>query len=84
MFDWDEHNLEHIVRHGSVPSRLRTLFWILAEFPFPAGSGRVGFIGMTEAGRVLVVILDRRRDLWRVTTARDASPNEKKSYRRRQ
>lgn len=84
MFDWDEYNLDHIARHGVDPGEAEDAVLDPDRVSFPARLGRVGFIGMTEAGRVLVVILDRKRGLWRVATARDASSNEKKSYRRRQ
>jgi uncharacterized DUF497 family protein len=84
VFDWDEYNLDHIARHGIDLDEAEDAVLDPGRVSFPARSRRVGFIGMTEAGRVLVVILDRKRDLWRVVTARDASPNEKKSYRRRQ
>lgn len=84
MFDWDEHNLDHIARHGVDPVEAEDAVLAPSRVSFPAKLGRVGFIGMTENGRMLVVILDRRRSLWRVITARGASPNEKKSYRRRQ
>ncbi len=84
MFDWDEYNLDPIARHGIDLDEAEDAVLDPGRVSFPARSRRVGFIGMTEAGRVLVVILDRKRDLWRVVTARDASLNEKKSYRRRQ
>lgn len=84
MFDWDEYNLDHIARHGVDPDEAEDAVLDPDRISFPARLDRVGFIGTTEAGRVLVVILDRKRYLWRVVTARDASPNEKKSYRRRQ
>ena len=84
MFDWDEYILDHIARHGVDPGEAEDAVLDPGRVTFPARLGRVGFIGMTEAGRMLVVILDRKQDLWRVVTARDASSNEKKSYRRRQ
>ena len=84
MFDWDEYNLDHIARHGVDFDEAEEAILDPSRVSFPARRGRMGFIGTTEAGRLLVVILDRKIDLWRVVTARDASPNEKKSYRRRQ
>jgi uncharacterized DUF497 family protein len=85
MFGWDEYNLDHIARHGVGPDEAEDAALDPDRVSFSARKiGRVGFIGMTEAGRVLVVILDQAGDLWRVVTARDASSNEKKSYRRRQ
>lgn len=84
MFDWDEYNLDHVARHGVDPGEAEDAIMDSGRVSFPARLGRVGFIGMTEAGRVLVVILDQKQDFWRVVTAQDASPNEKRSYRRRQ
>ncbi len=84
MFDWDEYDLDHIARHGIDPDEAEDAVLDPGRVTFPARRGRVGYIGMTEVGRVLVVILDRKKNLWRVVTARDAGPNEKKSYRRRQ
>jgi len=84
-FDWDDDNVEHIAQHGVAP-------WEAEEAALdPEGvtirggrSGRLAVIGMTEAGRILVVALDREdRGVWRVVTARNASQNEKRSYRRR-
>jgi uncharacterized DUF497 family protein len=84
-FDWDDDNVEHIARHRVAP-------WEAEEAALdPEGvtirggrSGRVAVIGMTEAGRVLVVALDRGdRGVWCVVTARNASQNEKRLYRRR-
>jgi uncharacterized DUF497 family protein len=40
-------------------------------------------IGATEDGRILVVVMERGGGTTRVVTARDASKNEKRSYRRR-
>ncbi|CAN5543203.1 BrnT family toxin [soil metagenome] len=75
---------EHIARHRVGPDEAEDAVLDPGRVSFSARRGRIGFIGTTEAGRVLVVILDRKKDLWRVVTARDATPNEKKSYRRRQ
>jgi uncharacterized DUF497 family protein len=84
VLDWDEYNLDHIAHHGVDPIEAEEAVLDPGRVSFSARRGRMGFIGMTEAGRVLVVVLELRNDLWRVATARDASPNEKKSYRRRQ
>lgn len=40
-------------------------------------------IGATEDGRIIVVVMERGGGAMRVVTARDASKNEKRSYRRR-
>ena len=82
-FEWDDHNIEHIARHG-------VEFWEAEEAvldPRRTGKtvygGRRGLIGATEDGRLLVVIYEFRGQRIRAITARDASAREGKSYRRR-
>lgn len=84
MFDWDNANINHIAEHDVEPWEAEDAMLDPGRVSFPAHSGRRGFIGKTEDGRYLVVIAEHDQQLWRVVTARDASPNEKKSYRRRQ
>ena len=47
-----------------------------------AGEARGAVIGATDAGRILFVVFTRRRSTVRVITARDATPAEKRRYRR--
>ena len=84
MFEWDEHNVGHIVaKHHVDPREAEEAVRDPDRAPFTAREGRTGFIGMTDDGRVLVVILERRgRGAWRVVTARDAGSKEKRAYRR--
>ena len=84
-FDWDDDNVEHIARHGVSPREAEEAARDSGRVKIRGGRvGRLALIGMTEAGRVLVVALDREDSgPWRVVTARNASQNEKKSYRRR-
>ena len=81
-FVWDQANVEHIARHGVEPEEAEEAATDPRRAPFPAHSGRVGVIGRTAVGRILVVILERRGSAWRVITARDATPGEKRAYRR--
>lgn len=83
VFDWDDDNIGHIARHGVKPWEAEDAVLDSGRVPFSAHSGRLGFIGKTEEGRYLVVIVERRGQSWRVVTACNASPNEKLSYRRR-
>ncbi len=83
-FDWDDDNIEHIARHGVEPWEAEEAVGDPDRVTRRRRGGRLAVIGVTEAGRVLVVVLDRKdRGVWRVVTARDSSPNEKRSYRRR-
>ena len=47
------------------------------------GEERWTALGATEAGRILFVVFTRRRDGVRVITARDATLEEKRRYRKR-
>ena len=84
-FDWDFSNLEHIARHKvepeeaeeavSDPAVLR-----VAAHRGPQGQPRFGFLGATEAGRILVIYTEWRREKVRVVTVRLATPQERKRY----
>ena len=69
-FDWDEEALTD-------PRRL--VFRIRSQ----RGEERWAALGATEAGRILFVVFTRRRGRVRAITARDATPEEKRRYRKR-
>jgi uncharacterized protein len=86
-FDWDEANLEHIARHTIEAYEAEEAVLDFDHRPFPAhrglnGEKRKGILGKTENDRILVVILEKRKTKIRVVTCRDATPNEKRSYKR--
>lgn len=85
-FVWDDANLEHIARHGIEDYEAEEVFEDPDVRPFDAqnrrGERRFGVFGMTEDGRILVVIYILRSGDIRVVTARDAEPKEKRRYRR--
>jgi uncharacterized protein len=81
-FDWDGSNTDHIARHKVETWEAEEAVQDPERTPFPAHSGAGGFIGKTEDGRYLVVIVTRRYGAWRVITAREATAREKKAYRR--
>jgi uncharacterized protein len=82
MFEWDDDNIDHIAQHRVEPSEAEEAVLDRHRAPFPAHSGRYGTIGRTEDGRLLVVIAERCGLSWRVVTARDATPTERRAYRR--
>ncbi len=83
-FEWDQENEEHIARHDVDPYEAEEAVQDPGSIHWRTREGRFFYIGMAENGRVLVVILDRKgRHLWRVATAREAIPKERKAYRRR-
>ncbi|MDT7909987.1 BrnT family toxin, partial [Thermus sp.] len=83
-FDWDEANTAHIARHGVRPEEaLANPRRLVLRIRSQAGEERWAALGATEAGRILFVVFTRRRGRARVITARDATPEEKRRYRKR-
>ncbi len=83
-FDWDGENEEHIARHDVDPYEAEEAVQDPGAVHWRTRSGRYFYMGMTNDGRILAVILERRQSrLWRVVTARGASPRERKAYRKR-
>lgn len=84
LFIWDDHNIEHIARHGVLPDEAEEAFWDEDRIPFHAHSGHRGLIGATDEGRRLVVIFVKKEgDRIRVITARNAESDEKRLYNKR-
>jgi len=83
-FDWDEHNVAHTARHdvtpGDVEQALSDPNGLAVSARHFGGEQRVGFIGATARGRVMVVIWTVRHNKVRVITARDASRKERQLY----
>ena len=82
MFEWDDANLDHIARHGVESWEIEEAFDDRRRVQFLAHSGRYGYVGRTEDGRLIAMFLERRDGHWRVATARDASQREGRAYRR--
>lgn len=85
-FDWDDDNVEHIARHQVLLEEVEEALADPERITRPAhrsSEPRFGFLGATEAGRLLFVVVTPRRGLIRVVMARDADRTEKALYRRR-
>ena len=76
-FDWDQANIEHIARHNLIPFEVEE-----ALLDQQKNEQRWAALGKSYNGRVLFVVFTRRNGLIRVITARDATPKEKRRYRR--
>jgi uncharacterized protein len=86
VFEWDDGNLDHIDVHRVSadeveealldPNRRRTASYNTDR------EKRRAFIGATEAGRILFVVYTRRSSRVRAVTARDATDDERRRYRR--
>ncbi len=84
-FDWDFANLDHIARHKVEPDEVEEAVQDPDAVPYPThrgpqGQARYAVVGATEAGRLLVVILETRGDQARVVTARPANAVERRPY----
>jgi len=83
MFDWDEANLGHVARHGVSREEAEQ---VISNDPVDGwrqvqdGEERFMQIGVTNAMRVLVVIITWRGDLVRVVSAFPAPPGLRNFY----
>lgn len=79
--------MAHIRTHGVEPPDAEEAFLDPRRLGAPAYSvgeeQRSGWIGATEAGRILFLITTRRRGETRIIAAREAPPAMKRRYRRR-
>jgi uncharacterized DUF497 family protein len=82
-FDWDSNNIEHIARHNVTPEEAEQ---VIQNDPLEApatirnGETRTVHLGETDAGRVLIVVVTERTNMYRVVTARPAKKKEREFY----
>ena len=85
-FDWDQANIEHIARHNLIPEEVEEALLDRQKIGTSAyqqkNEQRWAALGKSYNGRVLFVVFTRRNGFIRVITARDATPKEKRRYRR--
>ncbi len=83
-FDWDDANIEHIAEHGVVPEEAEEMLLrdpLDYDFdPDDKGEPRWTYLGETESGRILAVVITMRGDRARVITAYDADRQDKLLY----
>ena len=86
MFDWDEHNDDHIARQGRTHKQVEQMLLSEDRLEFQQGlvngERRFAVIGPTDDGRTIVAIYTHRLGRIRVVTARDPSARELALYRR--
>lgn len=81
--EWDEHNEEHIARHGVSPEEVEEVCFARPMLVRSRQGSHVA-LGQTHAGRHLVVVLRfKAHGLARCITARNMTDKEKRYYRRR-
>ena len=84
-FDWDDANQEHIAQHDIDPDEAEDAVLDEDALDFPTHRGpkserRFGVLGKALSGRVLIVILEERKNKFRVVTARVAEKEERSLY----
>ena len=82
--DWDDENIKHIAKHDIVPEEAEeALLRDPLDYDFDPdknGEPRWAYLGETETGRILVVVITMRGDRARVVTAYDAERKDKVLY----
>jgi uncharacterized DUF497 family protein len=82
-FDWDEHNVSHIGRHGVVPIEVEEVTdrpHVIIPAASRGGEARWKLFGRTMEGRFLVVVFTIRADRMRPITAYSMNQIERKLY----
>ena len=87
-FEWDDDNESHIAKHRVDRYEAEDAATDPSAVVRRAGEDRYGnprytYIGKTEDGRILFMVVDRKRQRrFRIGSARDAKFPEKRYYRR--
>lgn len=82
-FDWDEINIEHILRHSVVPDEVEEAC-VNKPYVRKTKEGRYLVYGVDDAGRHLFIVgINKGRGVFRTITARDMTDREKVAYKRR-
>jgi uncharacterized DUF497 family protein len=83
-FDWDEANIAHLAAHRVTPEEAEQVILdphsALVETDVVNGEERVRAVGITSAGRILVVVFTERRVGIRPISGWDASDFLQKAY----
>jgi uncharacterized DUF497 family protein len=75
-FEWDANNIEHIARHNVLPPEAEQAIMnkpIDLTRELRSGEVRIRQLGITNAGRILIVLSTMVEKRIRVVTAHDAS-----------
>lgn len=83
IFEWDEENIEHILRHNVIPDEVEE---VCVNKPYVRKSADKRYLvyGVTDSGRhIFIVGINKEKGIFRTITARDMTDREKSLYRRR-
>lgn len=82
-FDWDDANISHIARHDVTPEETEEVLLgspLDVGFDIENGEERWSYVGETNEGRILRVLLTLQKERIRVITAFDSSTRLKVRY----
>lgn len=81
---WKEHLEDKILRHGVTPEEVEEVIWDGNPEVRKCSDNRYLIWGQSEDGRYLFIVLDRENPGTYVpVSARDMTPKEKQSYKKR-
>ena len=81
-FEWDDHNIEHIARHGVAPDEVEDVAFDDNPWIRKGRKGTRYMLGYTVAGRYLfVVYVLKGKGIARVITSMDMGDKTKKLYK---
>ncbi len=82
-FEWDDENIEHILRHNVIPDEVEEAC-VNKPYVRKTIDKRYLVYGITDDGKYLIVIgINKGKDIFRTITARDMTEREKSLYKRR-
>lgn len=83
-FEWDEGNIEHILRHNAIPDEVEEAC-LNKPYIRKTVEERYLVYGVTDSGRYLFIVgINKGKGIFRAITARDMTEREKSLYKRRQ
>jgi uncharacterized protein len=82
-FEWDQGNRKHLAAHGVTPAEFEQVMKndpLELDFEKIDGEDRYRSVGITDRGRLLLVVWTPREEKIRAVTAFSASPSNKKDF----
>lgn len=82
-FEWNENNIDHILRHHVVPDEVEEAC-LNKPYIRKTLDNRYLIYGITDDGRYLLIVgINKGKGVFRTITARDMTEREKSLYKRR-
>jgi uncharacterized DUF497 family protein len=83
IFEWDEGNIEHILRHNVVPDEVEEAC-VNKPYVRKSADKRYLVYGITDSGRYIFIVgINKGKGIFRTITARDMTEREKSLYKGR-